>query len=41
MSTATWLSFMFAALAAFGNALANVMQRKAALEQQPGSEFGV
>ena len=41
MSTATWLSFLFAALAAFGNALANVMQRKAALEQQPGSEFGV
>jgi drug/metabolite transporter (DMT)-like permease len=34
------LSYLFAAVAAFGNALANVMQRKASLEKEPGTEFG-
>jgi hypothetical protein len=35
------LSFLCAAVAALGNAFANVMQRKASLEQDPGSDFGV
>jgi drug/metabolite transporter (DMT)-like permease len=34
------LSFGCAAAAAGGNALANVMQRKASLEQEPGQRFG-
>jgi hypothetical protein len=36
----TALSFGCAALAAGGNAVANVMQRKASLEQEPGQQFG-
>ena len=35
------LSFVCAAAAAGGNALSNVMQRKASLEQQAGQPFGV
>jgi drug/metabolite transporter (DMT)-like permease len=35
MSAAVWWSFGCAALAAGGNALANVMQRKASLQQRP------
>jgi drug/metabolite transporter (DMT)-like permease len=34
------LSYLFAAIASFGNALANVMQRKASLQKAPGTEFG-
>ena len=34
------LSYLFAAIASFGNALANVMQRKASLQKEPGTEFG-
>ena len=34
------LSYLFAAIASFGNALANVMQRKASLQKSPGTEFG-
>ena len=34
------LSYLFAAIASFGNALANVMQRKASLQKDPGTEFG-
>jgi drug/metabolite transporter (DMT)-like permease len=33
------LSFLCAGVAAFGNAVANVMQRKASLEQDPGRPF--
>jgi drug/metabolite transporter (DMT)-like permease len=39
MGTAALLSSLLAALAAGGNALANVMQRKASLEQPPGRRF--
>src|ERR1700744_5064647 len=35
------LSFVCAAAASGGNALANVMQRKASLEQQPDEPFGL
>lgn len=35
------LSFLCAAVAAFGNAVANVLQRKASLEQDPDREFGI
>jgi hypothetical protein len=35
------LSYLCAALAAMGNALANVMQRKSSLEQSPDRPFGV
>lgn len=35
------LSFLCAAVAALGNAVANVMQRRASLEQDPESQFGV
>jgi drug/metabolite transporter (DMT)-like permease len=41
MSVDALLSYLLAALAATGNALANVMQRKASLEQQPGRPFGL
>lgn len=41
MTGAEWLSFVCAALAATGNALANVMQRKASLEQPPDRGFGL
>ena len=41
MSGATLLSFFLAAIAACGNALANVMQRKASLEGPPGQSFGL
>jgi drug/metabolite transporter (DMT)-like permease len=34
------VSFLCAVIAAMGNALANVMQRKASLEQPPGERFG-
>lgn len=34
------LSYLCAAIAAFGNALANVMQRKSSLEQPPDRPFG-
>ena len=34
------IGFGCAAVAAFGNALANVMQRKASLEQPPDRPFG-
>lgn len=40
MSAAALLSYLCAALAAFGNALANVMQRKSSLEQPPDRPFG-
>ncbi len=40
VSTAELLSFVCAGLAAMGNALANVMQRKASLLQPPGRRFG-
>ncbi|MDQ6850036.1 MAG: DMT family transporter [Actinomycetota bacterium] len=40
MTTNDLLSFLCAALAAMGNALANVMQRKASLEQPAGRGFG-
>ena len=40
MDGADLLSFLCAAVAALGNAVANVMQRRASLEQDPGSEFG-
>jgi len=33
------LSYLFAAIASFGNALSNVMQRKASLQKAPGTEF--
>ena len=32
-------SYLLAAIAAFGNALANVMQRKASMQKAPGTEF--
>lgn len=35
------LSFLCAAVAALGNAVANVMQRQASMEQDPDREFGV
>jgi drug/metabolite transporter (DMT)-like permease len=38
--TADLLSYLCAAIAAFGNALANVMQRKSSLEQPPDRPFG-
>ena len=41
MDGADLLSFLCAAVAALGNAVANVMQRRASLEQDPGHEFGV
>ena len=40
MSTGALLSVLFALLAATGNAVANVMQRKASLEQPPHRKFG-
>ncbi len=40
MSTGALLSVLFALLAATGNAVANVMQRKASLEQPPNRKFG-
>ena len=40
MTAAEALSFLCAALAAMGNALANVMQRKSGLEQPPDLPFG-
>jgi drug/metabolite transporter (DMT)-like permease len=40
MSTGAWLSFLCAVLAAMGNAIANVMQRKASLQQPPQRAFG-
>src|SRR6202012_3837110 len=39
-SVADLLSYLCAALAAFGNAIANVMQRKASLQSEPDSAFG-
>ncbi|HJQ44539.1 MAG TPA: DMT family transporter [Jatrophihabitantaceae bacterium] len=39
MGPADLLSYLAAAIASFGNALANVMQRKASLKQSPGTEF--
>ena len=41
MTTDESLSFLCAALAAMGNALANVMQRKASLEQPADRRFGL
>lgn len=41
MSFETLLSYVFAALAAGGNALANVMQRKASLEEPADRPFGL
>ncbi len=41
MSLETLLSYALAALAACGNALANVMQRKAGLEEPADRPFGV
>ncbi|HEY7007377.1 MAG TPA: DMT family transporter [Jatrophihabitantaceae bacterium] len=41
MDATELLSFVCAATAAFGNAVANVMQRRASLEQDPGHEFGL
>jgi drug/metabolite transporter (DMT)-like permease len=41
VGTADLLSYLCAALAAFGNAIANVMQRKASLQAAPDSEFGL
>lgn len=35
------LSFLCAAVAALGNAVANVMQRRASMEQDPDREFGI
>jgi drug/metabolite transporter (DMT)-like permease len=40
MSTGAWLSFLCALLAAMGNAVANVMQRKASLEEPKQRGFG-
>lgn len=40
MSTDAWLSFLCAVLAAMGNALSNVMQRKASLEEPGQRRFG-
>jgi drug/metabolite transporter (DMT)-like permease len=40
MSTAAWWSFLCAALAAMGNAVSNVMQRKASLEEPEQRPFG-
>ena len=40
MNLADLLSYVLAALAAMGNALANVMQRKSSLEQDPDRPFG-
>ncbi|HEY2793986.1 MAG TPA: DMT family transporter [Micromonosporaceae bacterium] len=40
MSPEVWWSFLCAALAAGGNAVANVMQRKASLEQHPAEHGG-
>jgi hypothetical protein len=40
MSTGAWLSFLCAVLAAMGNALSNVMQRKASLEEPEQRPFG-
>jgi drug/metabolite transporter (DMT)-like permease len=41
MSTGAWWSLLCAVLAAGGNAVANVMQRKASLEQPEGRGFGL
>jgi drug/metabolite transporter (DMT)-like permease len=41
MSTGALLSFLCAVLAASGNAVANVMQRKASLQQPPQTAFGL
>lgn len=41
MGSADVLSWLCAAIAALGNAVANVMQRKASLEQDPDREFGI
>lgn len=40
-SVSELIGFGCAAVASFGNALANVMQRKASLEQPPGRPFGI
>jgi drug/metabolite transporter (DMT)-like permease len=40
VSAASLLSYLCAALAAFGNAIANVMQRKASLQTAPDTAFG-
>jgi len=40
VSAAGLLSYLCAALAAFGNAIANVMQRKASLQSEPETRFG-
>lgn len=40
MSAAGLFSYLCAALAAFGNAIANVMQRKASLQSEPDTLFG-
>jgi drug/metabolite transporter (DMT)-like permease len=40
IDASTLLSFLLAAIAACGNALANVMQRKASLQQPPDRKFG-
>lgn len=41
MTATDLLSYLCAALAAMGNALANVMQRKSSLEQPAGERFGL
>jgi drug/metabolite transporter (DMT)-like permease len=41
VSVTDLLSYLCAALAAFGNAIANVMQRKASLQAAPDSVFGL
>jgi drug/metabolite transporter (DMT)-like permease len=41
VSTTDLLSYLCAALAAFGNAIANVMQRKASLQMAPETPFGL
>ncbi len=40
MGVADLLSYLCAGLAAFGNALANVMQRKASMQTEPDTPFG-
>ena len=41
MSIAELVSYLLAAVASFGNALSNVMQRKASLQTAPDTAFGV
>jgi drug/metabolite transporter (DMT)-like permease len=41
VGSADLLSYLCAALAAFGNAIANVMQRKASLQTEPDTPFGL